>query len=61
MVLILGIWFWVLPYILNVRLSPEKMVAKQLTVSVFSSRSVWDQAFLAQEPILREKLMQFER
>jgi hypothetical protein len=61
MVLILGIWFWVLPYILNVRLSPEKMVAKQLTVSVFSSRSVWDQALLAQEPILREKLMQFER
>ncbi|MGV8949178.1 MAG: hypothetical protein ACOH2E_07455 [Candidatus Paracaedibacter sp.] len=61
MVLILGSWFWVLPYILNVRLSPEKMVAKQLTVSVFSSRSVWDQALLAQEPILREKLMQFER
>lgn len=60
-VLIFGCGFWGLPYFLNVRLLPEKLVAKQLTVSAFSSRSVWDQAFLAQEPILREKLIQFER
>jgi hypothetical protein len=60
-VLIFGLWFWGLPYISNRQILPEELVAKQLTASVFSADSVWDQVFLAEKPAIREKLIQFEK
>ena len=56
-----GIWLYDFHYISNIVLSPQELVAKQLTVSAFSSKSVWDQGFLAQESALKEKLVQFEK
>jgi hypothetical protein len=60
-VFLLGLWFYDSQYIPNTRLSPQELVAKQLAVSALSSRSLWDQGFLEQEPALKEKLIRFEK
>jgi hypothetical protein len=39
---------------------PQDLVAKQLAASALSPQSVWDQAFLAQDTIVREKIADFE-
>jgi len=59
-VVVLFFGFWS-QYFLSTKLSPQEWAVKQLSISALSPDSVWDQEFLAQEPVMREKLVQFEK
>lgn len=45
----------------EITLSPQELVAQELSVSAFSPQSVWDQTFLAYHKGLKEKIVRFER
>jgi hypothetical protein len=42
-------------------LSPQELIKKQLYASTLSPRSVWDQQFLDQNPLIMDKIVKFER
>ncbi len=44
-----------------IRFRSEELATKQLSISALSSQSVWDQKFLAQNSLIKEKIARFEK
>lgn len=64
------LWFFLIPTIIGLGiyqhyfsqtpLSPQELVIKQLTVSAMSPDSAWDTGYLANNPLIKKKIEQFE-
>lgn len=63
-VLLVCVWFYQYHYysqLSTVRLSPKELAVNRLNISALSSQSIWDQEFLEGNPIIKEKILKFEK